>query len=63
MSHWTKLDHVAFILILFCLIFAFLLHILDLSKTAINCLIIIGMVLWIIAFIYDLTEKKDVMVK
>jgi len=59
MSHWKKLDHVAFVLMLFVLFSAFGTSIIYPTSPVTLILIIVGIILWFIAFDYDLMEDAD----
>ena len=61
-SHWKKLDHVAFLLMLPLLCFMLLISMVS-SEIANPYLILTCLLLWSIAFFYDLTEKKEAKTK
>jgi len=58
-SHWKKLDHVAFVLMLLTLSLAFATSIVYPSSIATPIFIVITIVLWIIALVYDILEETD----
>jgi len=59
MAHWRKLDHVAFVLMLLLLVMALGASIVYPGLIATPIFIVIALVLWFIALIYDLMETTD----